>query len=275
MRFENTFTVQAPIEEVWSALMDIERVAPAMPGAEVLERTAENAYKVGVKVKLGPMSMLYRGQVEITERDDAARKAVMHARATEARGQGTATADVHMSLEEQAQGTAATIATELALSGRAAAMGAGVISDVAGALVEEFASNLAQMLGPASAAELPGPTPVPQSAAELPGPTAAPQSATELPGPTAAPQSAAEPPGPTAAPKSAVGEAAPAGPPPAQAAGATAGGGPASSGSSFPVGRIAASVISRRLSDPRVLLAGTATLAIVFTAIGYAIGRSR
>jgi carbon monoxide dehydrogenase subunit G len=92
MKFENTFTVVAPIDEVWAALMDIERVAPCMPGAEVLERTGENAYRVGVKVKLGPMSMLYRGQVEIAERDDAARHAVMRARATEARGQGTANA---------------------------------------------------------------------------------------------------------------------------------------------------------------------------------------
>ena len=70
MKFDNSFSVEAPPEEVWKALMDVERVAPCMPGAEVLEQTGENAYKVQVRVKVGPMSMTYRGQVEITDRDE-------------------------------------------------------------------------------------------------------------------------------------------------------------------------------------------------------------
>jgi carbon monoxide dehydrogenase subunit G len=146
MKFENSFDVHAPVQDVWTALMDIERVAPCMPGAEVLETLGDDAYKVGVKLKLGPISMLYRGQVEIVERDDSARQATMRARAKEARGQGTADARVHMSLAEQTEGTHATIETEMQLSGRAAAMGQGVIGDVAEKLIEEFAGNLASML---------------------------------------------------------------------------------------------------------------------------------
>ena len=69
MRFENHFDVQAPIDTVWNAL-DVERVAPTVPGAQILARTAENAYNVAIKVKVGPMSMTYRGDVQIMERDD-------------------------------------------------------------------------------------------------------------------------------------------------------------------------------------------------------------
>ena len=131
MKFENEFTVAAPIEAVWATLLDVERVAPCMPGAEVLERTGDNAFKVGIRVKVGPISMVYRGQVEITERDDASHQATMRAKAREARGQGTADASVLMTLAPQDGGTHATLATNLQLSGRAAAMGRGVIGDVA------------------------------------------------------------------------------------------------------------------------------------------------
>src|SRR3954462_6778384 len=98
MRFENSFEVAAPLEEVWAALLDVERVAPTVPGAQVLERTGEDAYKVAIRVKVGPMSMTCRGEVEITERDEAAHRAVMKARAKESRGQGTAEAEVTMVL---------------------------------------------------------------------------------------------------------------------------------------------------------------------------------
>ena len=63
MKFENAFAVAAPIDEVYAALLDVERVAPCVPGAQVLERTGEDAYNVGIKVKVGPMSMTYRGSV--------------------------------------------------------------------------------------------------------------------------------------------------------------------------------------------------------------------
>ena len=146
MRFENSFDVAAPLEEVWDALLDVERVAPTVPGAQVLEQTGEDAYKVAIKVKVGPMSMTYRGEVEIVERDEAAHRAVMKARAKESRGQGMANADVTMVLSGENGGTAATVTTDVELSGKVATMGQGVLQDVSGRLVQTFAQNLAAML---------------------------------------------------------------------------------------------------------------------------------
>jgi uncharacterized protein len=146
MKFDNAFMVQAPIDEVYAALLDVERVAPCMPGAEVVERTGDDAYKVAIKVKVGPMSMTYKGDVEIVEHDEAAKTATLRAKAKEARGQGTADAHVRMALDERDGATHAAMETEVALSGRVAAMGRGVIADVSGRLVETFAGNLAQML---------------------------------------------------------------------------------------------------------------------------------
>src|SRR3954470_24285694 len=111
MEFQNEFDVKAPLDQVWDAVLDLERVAPTVPGAQVLERTSDDAYKVGIKVKVGPMSMTYRGEVEITERDEAAHRAVMRARAKESRGQGTADADVTMTLRGEDGHTAATVTT--------------------------------------------------------------------------------------------------------------------------------------------------------------------
>src|SRR3954447_8866468 len=101
MKFENTFAVDAPIDEVYAALLDVERVAPCVPGAEVLDQTGDDAYQVAIKVKVGPISMTYKGNVEIVERDEANHRAVMRARARETRGQGTADARVTMALAEQ------------------------------------------------------------------------------------------------------------------------------------------------------------------------------
>lgn len=147
MEFENEFDVKAPLEQVWNTMLDVERVAPCVPGAEVLEQTGDDAYKVGIKVKVGPVSMQYRGEVEIVEKDESSHIAVMSARAREARGQGTANAHVRMSLSGNGDTTHGVMATEVQLSGRAAAMGQGVIKDVSAKIVDQFAENLAQMLG--------------------------------------------------------------------------------------------------------------------------------
>jgi uncharacterized protein len=171
VRFENRFDVAAPLEEVWAAVLDVERVAPTVPGASVLERVSDDAYKVAIKVKVGPMSMTYRGEVEITERDEAAHRAVMKARAKESRGQGTADADVIMELAGSDGTTSATVITEVQLSGKVATMGQGVLQDVSGRLIGTFAQNLAAMLAgpPTPAAE---PEPEPAAAAAPPPPQA-------------------------------------------------------------------------------------------------------
>ena len=158
MEFENTFVVDAPVEDVWELLLDVERVAPCMPGAQVLEQTGDDAYKVAVKVKLGPMTMNYKGDVEILDKDASAHQATMRAKAMEARGQGTAQASVRMALREQDHGTQASIHTEMQMSGKAAAMGQGVIKDVAATLTDTFAQNLAVLVESGQAAAA-GPTP--------------------------------------------------------------------------------------------------------------------
>jgi len=158
MRFENEFSVDAPLEQVWDTLLDVERVAPTVPGAQVLEQTGDDAYKVAIKVKVGPMSMTYRGEVEITERDEASHTAKMKARAKESRGQGTADADVTMVLRGDDGRTSATVTTEVELSGKVATMGQGVLQDVSGRLVQTFAQNLAAMLEGGGAAAQPEPT---------------------------------------------------------------------------------------------------------------------
>jgi carbon monoxide dehydrogenase subunit G len=152
VRFENEFEVAAPADEVYAALLDVERVAPCMPGAEVLERVNDDTYKVGIKVKLGPISMQYRGQVEIVEKDPETHSAAMKATAKETRGQGMANATVHMSLSGNGV-TKAKMETDVKLSGKAAAMGQGVIQDVSATLVDTFAKNLAEMLSAADSPE--------------------------------------------------------------------------------------------------------------------------
>jgi len=154
VRFENQFMVDAPLEQVWQTMLDVERVAPTVPGAQVLERTGDDAYRVAIRVKVGPMSMTYRGEVEITERDEAEHRAVMKARAKESRGQGTADADVTMLLSGANGGTSATVTTDVQLSGKVATMGQGVLQDVSGRLVETFAQNLAAMLEGGGAPEI-------------------------------------------------------------------------------------------------------------------------
>jgi carbon monoxide dehydrogenase subunit G len=147
MDFQNEFDVKAPLDQVWDAVLDLERVAPCVPGAEVLERTGDDSYKVGIKVKVGPVSMQYRGEVEIVDKDPSAHHAQMTAKAREARGQGTANANVGMTLSGNGDMTHGTIKTEVQLSGRAAAMGQGVIKDVSARIVDQFSANLAEMLG--------------------------------------------------------------------------------------------------------------------------------
>jgi uncharacterized protein len=174
VKFENTFAVDAPTDEVYEALLDVERVAPCVPGAEVLEQTGEDAYAVAIKVKVGPISMTYRGNVEIVERDPENHRAVMRARARETRGQGTADARVTMNLAQEGGQTKGTMLADVQLAGRAAAMGRGVIQDVSGKIVSTFAQNLEEMLagGGAAAAPEAAVATAPEPAAAEPAPVA-------------------------------------------------------------------------------------------------------
>lgn len=172
MEFQNEFDVKAPIDEVYSAMLDLERVAPAMPGAEVLEKTDDDHYKVGIKVKVGPISMQYRGDVEIADKNPESHSATIKVAAREARGQGTANADVDLRLDERDGVTHGRMTSNVQLAGRAAAMGGGVIKDVSAKLVDQFAANLGDMLGERPAeAEPAAPAAAPGAAAtETPSP---------------------------------------------------------------------------------------------------------
>jgi uncharacterized protein len=222
MKFENTFEVEAPIDQVYEALMDVERVAPCVPGAQVLDRKSDDAYEVAIKVKVGPMSMLYKGTVEIVDRQPEEHRARMRARARESRGQGNADAQMQMALTSENGKTHGTIETDVKLSGKAAAMGGGVIKEVSGKLVDQFATNLAAMLGEGASA---GTQPTPEAAA-----AAGPATPTE-PAPTSSeptPAAAAGPATPSAAQ------------PPAQA-------------DALDVGGLLGPMIVGRLRDPKVL----------------------
>jgi uncharacterized protein len=239
MEFQNEFDVNAPLDQVWDTVLDMERVAPCVPGAEVLERTGDDAYKVGIKVKVGPVSMQYRGEVEITDKDPSSHVAQMTAKARETRGQGTANANVRMALSGNGEVTHGTINTEVQLSGRAAAMGQGVIKDVSARIVDQFAANLAEMLGG-------GPTPAP--AEEKPAEAAAEAAAAAQPPPAAAePAAAAQPPPAAAAPET------PAPPAPVP---------PAKPDEGLDVLPIVRSIAAERLRDPRVI--GLGLLALLF-----------
>ncbi len=146
MKLDNTFAVTAPIERVWSTLMDVDQVAHCVPGAQVLDKLSDDAYKVAMRVKLGPVTMQYSGQVDVLERDEVGRRAVMRGKAKESRGQGTASADVEMRLSQDGEETRGTVHADVRLSGRAAAMGQGVIGTVADQMLAQFAHNLEAML---------------------------------------------------------------------------------------------------------------------------------
>ena len=142
MRIETGFDIPRPPADAYAVLLDLERVTPCFPGAELLGHAPGDAREVRVTVRLGPMRLAYEGQVRIDQRDDAALRAVLAGTAREARGGGSAEARIAMQVEEAADGARVTAAADVELTGRAAQMGRGIIEDVAGRLVGEMAACL-------------------------------------------------------------------------------------------------------------------------------------
>ena len=197
MHIDSTFSVVAPISQVWDTLMDFERVAGCLPGARILNKLSDDAYQVGMTVKLGPVTMQYKGLLNVVERNAPEHRAVLGGKAQETRGQGTAEATVTLVLAEDGAATRGSVSADLALSGKAAAMGKGVIGSVTEQMMSLFAKNLQAMLTEAAppAQEAPaGPTP-----AAVPGPTPAPVPAS-APEPVPVPVSAAAAPEPVPVP---------------------------------------------------------------------------
>ncbi|SDD28589.1 SRPBCC family protein [Streptomyces prasinopilosus] len=153
MELRHEFTVPVPVDDAWPALLDIERVAPCLPGATVEEydgRTVTGS----VKVKVGPVTVTYRGTAVFEERDGTAHRMVLAASGRETRGQGTARATVTATLDERDGGTAVSVLTDLTVTGRPAQFGRGVLAEVGERLVGRFAACLSEQLTrPPEAAE--------------------------------------------------------------------------------------------------------------------------
>jgi carbon monoxide dehydrogenase subunit G len=145
MELDHSFIVPVPPDRAWEVLLDVERIAPCMPGATVEEFDGE-VVTGRIKVKVGPVSLTYRGTAKFTERDPDTRVVVVDASGKETRGAGTASAAVRASLVPSGEGTEVSIHTTMNVTGRPAQFGRGVIAEVGGKLVEQFAANLAQMI---------------------------------------------------------------------------------------------------------------------------------
>jgi carbon monoxide dehydrogenase subunit G len=157
MELDHSFTVPVPPDRAWDVLLDVEKIAPCMPGATVEEFDGE-VVTGRIKVKVGPVSLTYRGTAKFIERDPAAQVVVVEASGKETRGAGTASATVRASLEPESSGeaTKVTMHTTMNVTGRPAQFGRGVMVEVGGKLVEKFAENLAQLISGDGAAAAAG-----------------------------------------------------------------------------------------------------------------------
>jgi carbon monoxide dehydrogenase subunit G len=170
MELDNVFSVPTSPAHAWEVLLDVERIAPCMPGATVEEFDGE-VVTGRIKVKVGPVSLTYRGTAKFIERDPEAQVVVLEASGKETRGAGTASATVRASLEPEASGdsTRVVIHTTMNVTGRPAQFGRGVIAEVGGKLVEKFADNLAQLISDSNAPSADASTPPAEASAVAAG----------------------------------------------------------------------------------------------------------
>ena len=139
VELDHAFPTGKPTDYNWDAILDLERVIPCVEGGTVIERTSPELAKAEIKVKMGAMSMTFKGTVEVAERDDAAHRALLRIKSRDAGGQGYANADVEFTLNDGG----GTIHTAAQISGKAASMGEGVVTTVLDALIKDFTEKLA------------------------------------------------------------------------------------------------------------------------------------
>jgi len=142
MKINNEFTVGAPIQQAWDTMLNLERIAPCLPGAAIQEEKGEGEYDGTMKVKIGPITANYKGTVKFEEADEDNHRAVLQATGRDARGQGTASATIVSTLLEEGEGTKVSVETDMKLTGRAAQFGRGIAQDVATKMLDQFASCL-------------------------------------------------------------------------------------------------------------------------------------
>jgi uncharacterized protein len=141
VELDHSFSTGKPTEYNWEAVLDLDRLIPCVEGGSVLERTGPDTVKAEIKVKMGAMSMTFRGTVEVAERDLDAHRAVVRVKSRDVRGQGYANADVAFTLTDGG----GTIHTAAQITGKAASMGEGVVASVLDALITDFTTKLASI----------------------------------------------------------------------------------------------------------------------------------
>jgi uncharacterized protein len=146
MLLTNEFVVAADPDTVWSHLLDMEQVAQCVPGARVEEVVPPATYRGKIRLKIGPMTVEYRGEATLLEVNEEARQATIQMKAREARGQGSAVATVRNSLQAVPEGTRVRAETELEITGPQAQFGKGVLEDVGGRILEEFTARLERQI---------------------------------------------------------------------------------------------------------------------------------
>jgi carbon monoxide dehydrogenase subunit G len=175
MEISNEFDVSATPAEAWDLLLDVPRVVPCVPGAELTEVVDDKTYKGKMAVKLGPIRLTFAGEVHLEDVDEEARRVGMSAQGRETRGNGNAQAKVSSVLTPSGEGTRIALTTDLKLSGPLAQYGRGMIQDVSSKLVDQFAQCLAaQLTAPAATQPAEGPTATGETAPAAPSPAAPP-----------------------------------------------------------------------------------------------------
>jgi carbon monoxide dehydrogenase subunit G len=142
VKLSNEMVVPASVDDAWAVMLDIERVAPCLPGASI-DGSDGDEYRGTMKIKLGPITSSYAGTLKVEEADEAAHRAVLSARARDSRGQGTAAATITSTMAPADEGTRVTVDSDLRVTGPAASFGRGVMQDVSARLMGQFAECLA------------------------------------------------------------------------------------------------------------------------------------
>jgi uncharacterized protein len=192
MQLEHSFTVPVGVEDAWAVLLDIERIAPCMPGAAI-ESVDGDDFTGSVKVKLGPIGLTYKGKASFVEKDVATHRVVIDARGRDSRGNGTANAKVTATLTESGQSTEVHVVTDLDITGKPAQFGRGVMVDVGNKLIGQFADCLAGKLTAGGAEASAAPTSDVSSGPDLAEPAPTASAPTDGPEPAPPPPSAASP----------------------------------------------------------------------------------
>jgi carbon monoxide dehydrogenase subunit G len=181
MNLEQSFTVAAPVAQVWEALIDVERVAPCLPGAEITGHDDAGSYQGTFVVKLGPTTANYRGTLKMESLDEATHTAVMSAKGTDKRGQGGASATITSTMREEGAATRVEVNTDFTITGRLARFGrGGMIEDISKRMLRDFGDCLQQTLAQDSPEEAAAPAP---AVSGSPTPHQAPSPATPPPPP--------------------------------------------------------------------------------------------